>query len=299
MYRRSLSIIFSFALLLVTAPAFAGDGSNLLQYVPPTSQVVAGINVDAVRGTPLWNRAMALADSDADFQRSLNTLKTDGGFDPLTAIDTIVIAVGGVSARAAENSVAIIEVDYPAEGLTKVLTDDGYTASADAGVTWFQKGEEAVAYLAPNIVAFGRTAMVQGAIASANGQEGGPTGTVAQQIAAVDTSGAIWMAAQLPAGSQGAQAARLALNLSSGAQATVNVVMESAEAAGTAVTEFNTQIAAVSGSPEVEALGLTPVVTGLQAAASGSDVSVTLSIDAETWATLVQRLGDLAAEEIR
>lgn len=298
--RRIVTSVLAAALLLVALPAFAGNGSNLLQYVPGNAQVVVGINVDALRGTPVWSQAMALAEGDEDLQSTLNTLQSTGGFNPLETVHTVVFASNEVSDDSGDHAVVLFEVDYPAESFATVLTEDNYVASTVGAITYYRKSESTVALLGENIIAVGEFALVEPAINVAAGQgSAGASGTVATQLGAVDKSGTIWIAAQLPAGAQGAQAARASINLSSGLAARIDVVMDNAETATEAANQFNAQIGAMAGSPEVAAFGLTSVLTGLQAAASGSEVSLSVTVDSATFSTLVGTLGEVAQEELR
>lgn len=298
--RRLIPSVFVAAALLVALPALAGDGSNLLQYVPSSASVVAGVDVEKLRGTALWDRLLSIASSDADTQRSLTTIQNDAGFDPRATTRSLVFASRDASGDMGEHAILLLELDYPAEGLASVLTADGYEAATSGSVTYYRKSESTVAFLTPNVVAVGEFALVEPAINVAAGTgTAGAGSTVSRQISAVDKSGGIWVAARLPSGSQGAQAARLSVNASSGLAARLDLVMESEETATNAVNQFNTQIAAVAGSPEVAALGLAAIVGGLQASASGSDVSLQVTLDAATWSSTLSTLAELAQEELR
>ncbi len=298
--RRLLRTVLAAALLLVALPAFAGNGSNLLPFVPGSAQVVVGIDVDKVRGTPVWTQLMEIANSNSDLQSTLTTLRTDAGFDPIESVHSIVFASNVVSDSAGDHAVVLLEVDYPAEQFATVLIEDQYVASTVGEITYYRKSESTVAFLGNNIVAVGEFALVEPGLNAAAGQgDAGASGTVATQLGAVDRSGAIWIAVDLPSGSQGAQAARLSLDLSSGLSANVNVTMDSETLATESVAALNAQLSGLAGTPEVAAFGLTSVLTGLQATANGSDIALAVSIDAETFGTLTGTLGEMAQEELR
>lgn len=298
--RRLIPSILAAAVLLMALPAFAGNPSGMLQYVPGSAQFVVGIDVDKVRGTPLWSQLTSLAESDADLQRSLGVLQTDAGFNPLETVTGLVLVSNVVSDAAADHALVLIETEYPAEQLAGVLTQDEYVAGAVGDIAYYRKGESAVAFLSSNIVAVGEFALIEPGLNAAAGQGAtSASGAVASQLGAVDQSGAIFVAVDLPAGSQGAQAARLSIDLSSGFAVNLNVAMESDEVATETVTQLNAQLAGIAGAPEVAAFGLAEVVSGLQATANGSDIGLSVSIDAATFGQLTGTLGEMAQEELR
>ena len=294
--RRTLpSLLVALAMILVALPAFAGNGSSLLQYVPGNARIVVGVDVDKVRGTPLWERALALSNDNGDMLSALPFL----GFDPRTTVSSAVFASTEVGNNW-DHVVILLETSYPAEELGAALVAEGYEAGTVGTIIYYRKSESTIAFLAPNALAVGAFSLVEPALGVAAGTgSAGASGTVGSQLSAVDTSGAVWAAAQLPSGSQGAEAARLSIDLSAGFAASLTVRMESAERATSTATELTTQLAAISGTPEVQGLGLAALVSSIQATAADADLTLTLGVDAPAWATLVQTLGALAEEEMR
>ena len=280
--------------LCVAAPAFAGNGASLLQYLPSSSQVVVGVNVERLRGSALWTQALDVAGSEPGLRGSLQTL-TDAGFDPRATAQTVVVASNRNSGDLGESAIAIVEVAYPREALVNVLVQDGYTLGTDAGATHYRKGNSTVAFLSDTVLAVGEHSLVAPSLSG----PAGAAGRVRTQLSAVDKSGAIWAVGIVPAGNQGAQAARVAIDLSAGLRVGATLLMESEEAANAAATSFNTQIAAVAASPEVAAFGVAPLLAGVQAQVSGAELSVAASMAAAEFNALVTRLAGLAREELR
>ncbi len=290
------SLLLAAAVVLVALPAFAGNGSDLLQFVPSSARVVVGVDVDKLRGTPLWDRGMSLANDNGDLESALSTI----GFDPRQTASTIVFASTEVDGDIADHAVVLVETAYPAEELAAALIGEGYEAGTVGEIAYYRKSESTVAFIGGNIIGVGDFSLVESAVNAAAGQgEAGASGAVASQISSVDKSGAIWAAVRLPSGSQGAEAARLSVDLSSGFSASATITMESEELATNAATQLGTQVTALSGQPEVQGLGLGAVLAAVQATSSGPDLTVAVSVDASTWGTLVETLGALAEEELR
>ncbi|MCB9507326.1 MAG: hypothetical protein H6698_09260 [Myxococcales bacterium] len=292
--RSMLRATLALTALLLAAPALAGNGSALLGHVPGTAQVVVGVNVEALRSTSLWSTALDLADDDTGVNNTLNTLTT-AGFDPRTQVRSLVIASSSVGPTSGDHAVILIEASYPRDAVAQVLIDDGYTAGTEGEIAFYQKGQSTVAFLSDTVVAVGEHALVAPAMSGS----AGASGRVASQLRAVDKSGTIWIATTIPESPQGAQAARASIDLSSGLRVNLTLAMESADAATTAASDFNTQIAGVAAAPEVQALGVGPLVSGLQAAASGTDVTLSTSVAAGDLDNLVTRLVAIAREEMR
>lgn len=295
--RRTLpSILVALTMILVALPAFAGNGSSLLQYVPENARVVVGVDVEQMRGTPLWDRALSLSNENGDVQNALTSI----GFDPRTTVSSIVFASTEADDDIADHAVVLLETSYPPEELAAALVTEGYAAGTVGEIAYYRKGESTIAFLSANTLAVGEFSLVEPALGVAAGQgSAGASGTVGSQVSAVDKSGAIWAAAQLPPGSQGAEAARLSIDLSAGFAASITVRMESAETASTTATQMTTQLSSLSGTPEVQGLGLASLVSSIQATAADQDIMVTLGVDASAWASLVETLGALAEEEMR
>lgn len=295
--RRTLpSILTALTGLLLALPAFAGNPAGLLQYVPSSAEVVVGVDVDKVRGNPLWDRALSLSNDNGDVQNTLNEI----GFDPRTTVSAIVFASSEAGDGAAEHAVVLLETSYPAEQLATALTGDGYEAGTVGAIAYYRKSESTVAFLGEGTLAIGEFALVEPALGVAAGQgSAGASGAVASQVSAVDTSSAIWAAVDLPSGSQGAESARMSIDLTGGFSARVTARMESAELASTTATQLTAQLGTLSSQPEVQGLGLGAVLGSVEASASGADLSLAVSVDSSTWGTLIQTLGALAEEEMR
>ena len=296
--RFSASLIAAAVLTLTASSAFAGDGASLLRLLPDSANAVVTVNVERLRGTPVFERGMALVNSSEDAQSQLATIRAEG-FDPFQAANTIVVAATEVSDDAADRMLVLVEATYPREALAARLTNESYEQSEIGGAAVYRKSQSTVAMLSDSLLAIGHFDLVSAAANAHAGQGGGLSAALAAQASSVDKTKTIWFVANLPEGSNGAEVARASIDLASGFALAASVTMDTAENASSNATEMTTQVAAVAGSPEVAALGLAPLLQGLTATANGSELQVAVSVDANAWAGIVAAIGELVEEELR
>lgn len=296
--RFSASLIAAAVLTLTASSAFAGDGASLLRLLPDSANAVVTVNVERLRGTPVFERGMALVNSSEDAQSQLATIRAEG-FDPFQAANTIVVAATEVSDDAADRMLVLVEATYPREALAARLTNESYEQSEIGGAAVYRKSQSTVAMLSDSLLAIGHFDLVSAAANAYAGQGGGLSAALAAQASSVDKTKTIWLVANLPEGSNGAEVARASIDLASGFALAASVTMDTAENASSNATEMTTQVAAVAGSPEVAALGLAPLLQGLTATANGSELQVAVSVDANAWAGIVAAIGELVEEELR
>lgn len=296
--RFSASLIAAAVLTLTASSAFAGDGASLLRLLPDSANAVITVNVERLRGTPVFERGMALVNSSEDAQSQLATIRAEG-FDPFQAANTIVVAATEVSDDAADRMLVLVEATYPREALAARLTNESYEQSEIGGAAVYRKSQSTVAMLSDSLLAIGHFDLVSAAANAYAGQGGGLSAALAAQASSVDKTKTIWLVANLPEGSNGAEVARASIDLASGFVLAASVTMDTAENASSNATEMTTQVAAVAGSPEVAALGLAPLLQGLTATANGSELQVAVSVDANAWAGIVAAIGELVEEELR
>lgn len=87
--RFATPILAALALLLVAAPARAGNAMPLLKLIPDDVQVVAALNLAKARGTPLFRKGLELAARGAgDSWKKLEAAK----IDPAKDLDTVLVA---------------------------------------------------------------------------------------------------------------------------------------------------------------------------------------------------------------
>lgn len=296
--KKTLSLALFAALTIVGSSAFAGDGSALLRLLPDSASAVVGINVEQLRGTSLFEQATAIARASDDAQEQLNAISADG-FDPFQAANTVVVASTEVSDDAADRMLVLVEATFPREAIVSQLTTAGFEHSEIGGAAVYRKSQSTVAMLSDSLLAIGHFDLVSIAANANAGQGGGLGSTLAAQVSSVDKSKAIWIAANLPADANGAQHARASIDLANGFALAANIVMDTAENATNSATQLTTQVGAIAGSPEVAALGFAPLLQSLSATANGSELQISMSVDATAWAAIIGAVGEMAAEELR
>lgn len=296
---RSLSTA-ALSLLLLAAPAWAGDGAALLPLLPSSADAVVGVNVQQLRSAALYDQVVSMARANDDASGALSEISVDG-FDPIASAQTVVIASDEVSDDAAERMLVLVETTYPREALSVKLVSEGFTSSVEHGLTVFRKSQSTVAMLSDSLLAVGHYDLVAGAVAAQAGASTAGLGSaLAAQAAAVDKSGSIWFAsASLPSNPQGAQRVRASISFASGFALQAVVGLDSEERATTAASDFESQRTAMASSPEIAAFGLTPVLAATTLTASGSDLQLGLTLDAATWSSLFATLTAIVEEQLR
>lgn len=273
------------SLAFAATPAFAGDGSSLVGLLPANSKVVVGVNVDALRGAPIFAQAASLVTGTAEYRAALADI--GGAIDPMTSVHTFVMASPTLDADEIDDrAVVLLEATFDAAALDTTLTADATLTRATSGtVITFTEGERMVAILGPNLLAAGHTELVTEVVATHGGADGG-LGSTLRSPARAAVGGTIWFASRTPSSETRFSTIRGQVNVSTSLSATVTATTASPEAAGALVTEFNTELGAVTGNPQLMAFGLGPVLSGISAAASGNDATISASIDAGTWSSL-------------
>lgn len=282
--RWSALVVATAAPLLLSAPAEAGDASQLLPLVPSNAELVVGIDVDALRSTTVYSRVMSMLQSSSDFSATMTQLETFGGFDPTTDVHAIVIATPEVGEDSADNPVVIINATFDLEQISAGLANVQGLSSTDLGAArLWTRGSETLAAVAPSTLIFGRTSDLQGVIA--NG--GGAGSRLSAQIDRADRSEQIWFAALSPEGEEQIVGMHGSIDLSSGLSAKVSLLHESAERAASEAERLATQRTQLLADPALAMFGLTNVVNSITSVANGETLDLSVSIDAATWNTLL------------
>lgn len=298
--RRTLAFATAALAASVAVPAFAGNGANLVQYVPSGTQMVVGFNVDSFRGSSVYTQALGIIEATPDFQEAMSDLGEDSTFDPRTDIHTIVVSSSETGEEMADQMLFLVEMTVDESELMRVLTDDGSVQPQSMGtVTYYTKDGYTVAILADDVIAAGTTDEVMPAISAAAGTgSAGPSGALSTSVQATGHAGTLWFASNGPRTEPDIASVHGSVTLADGMSATATAVMTSAESAAARLTELNTQIAALQGDATVAQFGLGSAVQSISATQNGNDVTITAAIDAGTWNTLLQTFGAILASEL-
>jgi len=296
---------------LLAVPAFAGNGSNLLQYLPSNSQMVFGIDADNLRSAPFFQQVVTMATSTDEYQEAMAELGDITAFDPTTDIHTVVFASTVVSDASGDSFVFIVQADIDeaavqtaidaeiADALTRNAPDEVLQKNTTGTVVSYGDDEMTMAFLADNIVAMGTPALMNQTIAAASGTgTAGLSGTLSTRANSA-AGGSIWFAANAPADQPELQGMWGSVSISSSVAANLSVQTSDAATASAAVAEFEAQRTALAGSPEVAQFGLSNVINGTTVAANGDVLTVNATIDAQTWTMLTATATALIQSELQ
>lgn len=296
---------------LLATPAFAGNGANLLQYLPSNSQMVFGVDADNLRSAPIFQSIVSMATSTDEYQEAMAELGDITSFDPTTDIHTIVFASTVISDSSGDSFVFIVQADIDeaaiqtaidaevADALTRNAPDEVLQKNTTGTVVSYGDDEMTMAFLADNVVAVGTPALMNQTIAAAAGTgTAGLSGTLSTRASSA-AGGSFWFAANAPEDQPELRGMWGSVSISSGVAANLSVQTASAELASAAVSEFETQRATLASSPEVAQFGLSNVINGTTVAANGDTLTVNATIDAQTWTMLTATATALIQSELQ
>jgi hypothetical protein len=296
------------AIALISLPAFAGNGQNLLQYVPADAAIVVSIDVEQLRSSSIYALAWGMITADSEVQEVLGEMESQAGFDPNADISGFLIALSG---NDEEKFSLLLEGRFETERITTFLatldaTDmatidySGFTVYHDPSDTGGNKTY--FTFISDTIVAFGTQEELSAVLDTIGGAANVTTNaSVNALITAVDMSGSFWFAGALSptmmADMAGTPMAGMITMRGAGTLAgglDIGYVLGTVgadEAAG--LSEFlNQGLVEARTAPEIGAMGLGTVLESVAIAHTGTDVSITVAIPE---ATLNQLMGFLTA----
>lgn len=268
-------------------PAFAGDGSNLLGFLPSNTKMVFGVDVAELRGAPIFAQASSLVSGMSEYQEFVREIGGAGVLDPLNSIQTLVVASPHLDPDDAEDeTVVLIEATFDAAALDTAMVADPQVVRATSGtVITYTESDQMLAVLGPNLIAAGHTTLVTAVVAAHGGGDGG-LGSTLRSPARAAAGGTVWFASRAPSAETRYNTVHGRVSISNAVSATVTATTESPEAAAALVQTFNTEVATVASNPQFAAFGLGGVLNGLSATASENQAVISASIDATTWTAL-------------
>lgn len=289
--------VVSAATLVTTialAPAaMAGNGANLVQYVPQNTDAVVSVDAERLRSTSIYADVTGLITARPEYSETIGMLTSHGvTFNPMTDVNTLLIAIPNLSETASSEGLMIVEAQFDTAQVLAAARANNYVVETVGSVQYFVARNNTLAILAPGIAAIGDNDTVQAII---NGSAG--AGTVLRtQVRAADKSDTLWFAAT--GAVEGFGAAYGSIDMASGFEASLTGTMASAEAASAMVTDLTAQRATLAGDATVSALGLAGVVNGLTVSSNNANVTFGLTLDAATWSSLSTRLLAIVESEL-
>lgn len=195
------------ALVATSAPAYAGDGTDLLKFVPETAQVVMVFDVADSRDSTLLQKGYTkLLDAAPDAKQKL----ADLGLDPMKDIDTLLFAGSGgkdLQDSDLKDMLIIVEGRLPKDKLAQM---PDAKKSTYAGVTIYTNKDTDAAFVGDRLFFAKKGKMKLALDIAANKGKGKGKNVVASKkakamrdaIAAADTSADTWAAILIPAKNQ-------------------------------------------------------------------------------------------------
>jgi hypothetical protein len=153
------TLAFSFAGIL---PAKAAD-SQLLNLVMPDAKVLAGVNVDQAKTTPMGQ--YVLSQVQAQNNQHLREIATLTGFDPTRDVSEVLVATSGGADQ--QSGLVVARGVFDVEKIkAAVALKGGATTTEYSGVTIFSdtKLTGGIGFLSSNLVVAGDMANVKAAI---------------------------------------------------------------------------------------------------------------------------------------
>lgn len=302
---RTLALLLASLLLLVVAPAFAGNGSTLTGYIPDNSKAVLSVDVAALRTSGALDALMRSTGADAKLNGVVGRLNTVG-FNPRTQINSALVIVDGFDKNS--QPLILIEGPFPREAIETALTQEASATRALVGeIPMYTRGTRgSIAFLAPGIAAIGPTAAVRSAARIASGAaRSAPNRVLARELGRADKSKNLWFVGIPPAQHlkgtplEGAKVVRGAANISAALDLTVDAIMNDAAAATEAANKGKDQLATMAARDEIAALGLAPVVNATNISARNDAVRVTLNLDQARFRRLLTTVVTVIQDQMR
>ncbi len=289
------------ALMLSPAIASAGDPGALLKYAPSDSGMIAGFDGEASRNTASFKEGLKLMKRDAGFRKVARTLKKELNFDVAKDLDTGLIAtpkVKGRGQRASRTFTLVVSGKIDRAATEAALAKNG-KPSTIAGVSVFKTSKGAtVSFLDDStmVVVAGKKDYTERAWSTIAGKSKGSEsgGSLAAELASIDTSKNLWMVADASKVQQpkGATFKKIAMTVSlvGGLSIDSALQMGSAGQASSAVSKFNEN--RFKSSMMAAAFAAHPLINNAKLSASGS----TLTLKTSMTDTEVRAVGDRVRE---
>lgn len=305
-------------LLSISGLSWAGNGENLLQFVPDNNAIVVHVNLEQVRSTPMYEMIWGMAETRTDFQSVMGELETTVGFNPSTDLSSLLIAVDGENEQ---DVIMLVEGNFEAARISTFLAGRAEVSAVDyQGQTMYYTEEGNInlntnttepayfSFLNNQIVAAGTQASVQRAINLHRGEGDSITSLNAlrRMIQGVDKGGSFWFAGVLPAAMQGdiATSPMAGMNsvngfgsLISGLSVGYNIGTGTAEQATAIEAYLSDNLTQARVAPEVQQMGLGDLLNGITVTSSGNEVSVRVNIPEETFNNLLSMFAALVSAE--
>lgn len=298
--RLRLATLATLAAVTIAAPrlARAGDGVDLMRFMPEDSSVYLVIDVSGARDSALFKDGMAKLVSLAPSELAIVQA---AGLDPVNAIDTI--AIGGRALQSGHDSDDFVVV---AEGkqVTRVAElfakDPKAKAATYHGVTYWQNGEASLALIGKRVFLakpgyIDRT--IDLALGKAKNAARSPKGAALRAvIATTDVRQDVWAAVVMPADAaamakaQGIELQGMSLGVTLSSSLALEVkVLNATDASATALLK-QINLALPQVTPALSTMGLAAAAKTLQIDKDGAAIRLAITLTEGEIKTLAQLL---------
>lgn len=291
-----LRALFVLLALLIPTPAWAGDVSGALAFVPSDAFAVLGGHVERVRRSPHYHRLLtALLDGE---ETKIEELKKQTGFDLRHDVRAALVALRPKAGGRGEHSVVIAEASIDENKLVAFLRRQGKKVEAQKGPggTLYRTGSNDALAVRGGFVITGDEPAVRAALAKR-----GPSPELAQLLKSVQQRD-VFFAAR-PTAEQRRQLAREKPELAEmrslrggadvGTSLRADAVLEvaSPEAARRLHRQAQAALAVIRMTPEARDFG--DILNGLTLEASGREVRARLQLSQAQLKRLLDLLAGL------
>lgn len=299
--------LVALVVFLITMPAFAGSGTNMLQYLPSDADMVFALNVENLRTSPLFPQIWGMIETMPEYAEAMADMQQIG-FDPRTDVNTLLFA--GSSSQTNDDMVLLIEGNFNRPAIEGIISmQDETTVGQIGSLTYYSHEDQLAGFLSDSIVAFGDTSRTLPAFSVAAGAPNGAglsNALQGQATAAASSSTTFWISGMIipemvvsSPELADVEAYRSTINLVNGLIANILLVTVSPAVATAFATDINTQLTQVRGMQEVAAFGLTNVVNGIIVIPVGNEVSATINVDQATIDTLAATFGPMIQQQMQ
>ena len=311
--RQTTLAVIAVATLLCSASAWAGNGQNLLQHTPASSNIVISLDLDQLRASPLYQMIWGMIASGPDAQEVLADMETQAGFDPNRDLSTMLISLTGDDDRFAFLIEGSFNVDQIAAFLgtldpTEMATMQyaGNTVYHDPSETGADKAY--FSFINNNLMAVGTQDDLSAVLDVLGGT--GAAMTTNEQLSGLcstaDTSGVFWfcgvMTPTMQAQMVGTPMAGMTNmygsgNLTGGLNLQY-VLGTNTEAEATAMGQFlQTSLSEARTQPEIAQMGLGGILDAVAISNTGSNVAISVAVPEQTLNQIVGMLTAIMAAQ--
>ncbi len=157
--------------------------SQFRPLIPPDAMVLAGIDLESLKQTPIYKRYQHLLDDDA----RLNQLTERLGVDARRDVSSIVIAEN------ATGRLVLVRGRFTQQPLEEKLRSMGAKQSSYKGHTLFGDVHNAMTFLKPGLIAAGSAETIHDATDRADGGKGGIPTALQKRLATLRKNDSAWV----------------------------------------------------------------------------------------------------------